>query len=90
MQRLNTCTRCILRTYSTLLSICKAKIKSRIGINDPTDKGTKRPNAAPLTKKGKAFNPMILPDFDCEITLPDDVSPDDPISLFDMYYTRNY
>jgi nitric oxide reductase large subunit len=30
---------------------------------------------------------MILPDFDFEITLPDDVSPDDPISLFTMYYT---
>src|ERR1700761_1042309 len=28
MRRLNTCTRCILRTSSTLLSICRAKIES--------------------------------------------------------------
>ena len=56
-------------------------------INDPTDRGTKRPNAKPLSKAGCKFTPMILPDFDFEITLPDDVSPDDPISLFTMYYT---
>jgi len=29
MRRLNTCTRCILRTCSTLRSICRAKIESR-------------------------------------------------------------
>ena len=56
-------------------------------INDPTDRGTKRPNAKLLLKAGRKFIPMILPDFDFEITLPDDVSPDDPISLFTMYYT---
>jgi nitric oxide reductase large subunit len=56
-------------------------------INDPTDGGTKRPNAKPLLKAGRKFTPMILPDFDFEITLPDNVSPDDPITLFTMYYT---
>jgi hypothetical protein len=52
-----------------------------------TDKGTLRPNAKPLQKKGDAFQPMQLPDFGWEITLPENVSPDDPITLFTMYYT---
>ena len=56
-------------------------------INNPTDRGTKRPNAKPLLKAGHKFIPMILPDFDFEITLPDNVSLDDAISLFTMYYT---
>ena len=55
--------------------------------NDPTDQGTKRPNAPPLKKAGSQFKPMDLPDFDFDITLPDDASPEDPISLFTMYYT---
>ena len=55
-------------------------------IFDPTDKGTLRPNAKPLRKKGDAFFPMNLPDFSWEITLPEEVSIDDPITLFTMYY----
>ena len=54
---------------------------------DPTDRGTLRPNAKPLIKRGTEFKPMILPDFDYEIELPEDTSPDDPITLFTMYYT---
>jgi hypothetical protein len=54
---------------------------------DPTDKGTLRPNAKPLRKKGDAFKPMELPAFGWEITLPENVSPEDPITLFTMYYT---
>ena len=54
---------------------------------DSTDKGTLRPNAKPLLKKGDAFKPMGLPNFGWEINLPNDVSPDDPITLFTMYYT---
>jgi len=54
---------------------------------DPTDKRTLRPNAKPLAKKGDVFYPMKLPDFDAEIRLPEDASPDDPITLFTMYYT---
>jgi hypothetical protein len=54
---------------------------------DPTDKGTQRPNAKPLQKKGNTFIPMECPDFDMEITLPLNTSPDDPISLFTLYYT---
>jgi hypothetical protein len=56
-------------------------------INDPTNKGTKQPNTKPLLKAGHKFIPMILPDFDFEITLPNNVSPDNPISLFTIYYT---
>ena len=54
---------------------------------DPTDKGTLRPNALPLQTKGDAFIPMKLPDFSWEITLPENTSPNDPITLFTMYYT---
>jgi hypothetical protein len=54
---------------------------------DPTDKGTLRPNAKPLQKAGDRFEPMQLPDWDCEIHLPEDTSPDDPISLFSLYYS---
>ena len=54
---------------------------------DSTDKGTLCPNTKPLLKKGDAFKPMGLPNFGWEINLPNDVSPDDPITLFTMYYT---
>ena len=54
---------------------------------DPTDKGTLRPLAKPLRKKGDAFYPMDLPAFGWEITLPENVSADDPITLITMYYT---
>jgi hypothetical protein len=54
---------------------------------DSTDKGTLRPNEDPLRKQGSAFKPMKLPPFGWEITLPEDVSPDDPITLFTIYYT---
>jgi hypothetical protein len=54
---------------------------------DSTDKGTLRPNEDPLRKQGSAFKPMQLPQFGWEINLPEDVSPDNPITLFTMYYT---
>jgi len=54
---------------------------------DSTDKGTLRPLAKPLRTKGDTFIPMELPDFGWEINLPDYTSPDDPITLFTMYYT---
>ena len=54
---------------------------------DSTDKGTLRPNEDPLHKQGSTFKPMQLPQFGWEITLPEDVSLDDPITLFTMYYT---
>ena len=43
-------------------------------VPDPTDRGTQRPNAPPLQSKGDKFIPM-------------DVSADDPITLFTLYYT---
>jgi hypothetical protein len=55
-------------------------------IFDSTDKGTLRPHAKPLQTKGDTFYPINLPDFGWEITLPEDVSADDPITLFTMYY----
>jgi hypothetical protein len=56
-------------------------------INDLTDKGTKRPNTKPLLKARHKFIPMILLDFNFEITFSDNVSLDNLISLFTMYYT---
>jgi hypothetical protein len=55
-------------------------------VPDPTDRGTQRPNAPPLQSKGDKFIPMDCPDFEFEITLPMDVSADDPITLFTLYY----
>ena len=54
---------------------------------DPTDKGTLRPNIKPLRKKGDTFKPLNLPAFSYEITLLENASPDDPITLFTIYYT---
>jgi hypothetical protein len=54
---------------------------------DPTDAGTLRPIAPPLQKKGSKFQPLDCPDFDIELCIPEDVSLDDPISLFTQYYT---
>jgi hypothetical protein len=54
---------------------------------DSTDKGTLRPNEDLLRKQGSAFKPMQLPPFGWEITLPEDVSLDNPITLFTIYYT---
>jgi hypothetical protein len=54
---------------------------------DFTNKGTLRPNSKPLRTKGDAFYPMKLPDFGWEITLPEHTSPNDPITLFTLYYT---
>jgi hypothetical protein len=58
-------------------------------IFDPTDKGTLRPNAKPLRKKGDAFFPTNLPDFGWEITLLEEVSADDPITLFMLVYLHS-
>ena len=56
-------------------------------VPDPTDQGTQRPNESPLQRKEDKFIPFECPDFETEITLPMDVSPDDPITLFTLYYT---
>ena len=54
---------------------------------DSINKGTFQPRAKPIRKKGDSFKPMELPKWGWEINLPEDVSPDDPITLFTMYYT---
>jgi hypothetical protein len=51
-----------------------------------TNKGTLRPNTKLLRKKGDAFKPMELPGFSYEITLLEYTSPNDPITLFTLYY----
>ncbi len=56
-------------------------------IFNSTNKGTLRPNKDPLQTKGEAFKPMQLPNWGWEIMLPENVSPDNPIMLFILYYT---
>ena len=56
-------------------------------IFDSTNKGTLWPNKDLLYKQESAFKPMQLPLFGQEITLPKDVSLDNPITLFTIYYT---
>jgi hypothetical protein len=52
-----------------------------------TNKGTLRPNTKPIRKKGDVFKPIKLLNFAWEITLLENTSPDDSITLFIMYYT---
>ncbi len=52
-----------------------------------TNKGTLIPDKEPLELIGDKFVPMKLPHFDWEIHLPENVSPNDPITLFTIYYT---
>jgi hypothetical protein len=56
-------------------------------INNLTDKGIKQPNTKSLLKAEHKFILMILLDFDFKITLPNNVSLDNLISLFTIYYT---
>jgi hypothetical protein len=51
--------------------------------------GTLRPLAEPLHARGAQFKPMEIDDFDFEIHLPEDCSPDDPITLFTQYYNKD-
>jgi len=52
-----------------------------------TDRSILRSNTKPLRIKGDAFHLMKLEDFPYEIRLSEDVSPNDPITLFTIYYT---
>jgi hypothetical protein len=54
---------------------------------DPTDKGTLRPKAPPIINRGSHYEPMEISDFEVEICLPEHVSPDDPITIFTLYYS---
>jgi hypothetical protein len=56
-------------------------------INNLTDKGTKRLNAKPIITAAHKFFLIYLPDFNFEITFLNNISPNDLIFLFIMYYT---
>jgi hypothetical protein len=56
-------------------------------VPNPTDQGTQRPNAPLLQEKEDKFIPLKCPDFKAEITLLMNVSPDNSITLFTLYYT---
>jgi hypothetical protein len=56
-------------------------------VPDPTDRGTQRLNAPSLQSKGDKFIPIDCPDFEFKITLLIDVSADNLMTLFTLYYT---
>jgi hypothetical protein len=58
-------------------------------VADTTDAGTLRPKLKPLPKAGTHFQPMQLDDFDFEVHMPEDCSPEDPITLFTQYYNQS-
>lgn len=57
-------------------------------VYDPTDKGTLRPNDAPIHQAGKAFIPLSVEYRPTQITLPEGVDPLKPITLFLLYYNK--
>jgi hypothetical protein len=67
--------------YNTLLKMPKGVI------NNPTDKETKRPNVKPIITAAYEFFLIYLLDFDFKITLSNNISPNDLIFLFIIYYT---
>jgi Transposase IS4 len=57
-------------------------------VGDSTDPaGTLRPNLPPEPKTGDKYNPMPHPEFDFEISLPEDVPRKDPVAIFDLFYS---
>jgi hypothetical protein len=56
-------------------------------VPDLMDRGTQRLNAFPLQSKEDKFILINCPDFEFEITLFMDVSADNPITFFTLYYT---
>jgi hypothetical protein len=56
-------------------------------ITDTTNPRTYWPKVLVLKTKSDHFEPMKLPDFEPEIHLPDHMSPDNPITIFTLYYT---
>ncbi len=56
-------------------------------IFDSTNRGTLRPDDEPLESTGDKFVPVKLPHLRWEIYLPENTSPNDPITLFTIYYT---
>jgi hypothetical protein len=56
-------------------------------ILDPTDEGTLWPNVPPLQDYGSQFIPLDLPNFKPKITLPPNMSPNNPITLFTLFYS---
>jgi hypothetical protein len=56
-------------------------------ITNTTNPRTYRPKILVLKTKSDHFEPIKLPDFEPEIHLLDHVSPDDPITIFILYYT---
>jgi hypothetical protein len=56
-------------------------------ITDTIDPRTRRPQVLVLKTKSDYFEPIKLPDFEPEIYFPDHMSPDDPITIFTLYYT---
>jgi hypothetical protein len=56
-------------------------------IANTTNPGTCRPKVLALKTKNDYFEPMKLLDFEPKIYFPDHMSPNNPITIFILYYT---
>ena len=54
---------------------------------DPTDLGTLRPDEPAIHKVGTCFRPLEVDERPTHITLPKNVTPLRPYSLFELYYS---
>jgi hypothetical protein len=52
---------------------------------DPTDTGTLCPKREPLQKKGDAFKPMDVPEFEPHVMLPPGITPLDALGIFSQF-----
>ena len=51
------------------------------------DKRTLRPKAPLIINRGSYYEPMEISDLEVEICLLEHVSPNDPITIFTLYYS---
>ncbi len=75
------------QSIPTLTLNCTTTTMLELTVFDSTNKGTLRPDKEPLELIGDKFVPIKLPHFDWEIHLLENASPNDPITLFTIYYT---
>ena len=55
-------------------------------IADPTDAGTDRPNLPTIEAEGTFFTPVPVPPIVCEIRLPENVLPSNPLAIWSLFF----
>lgn len=56
-------------------------------VPDSTDLGTLRPDLPPSKTTGHHYEPMKIIPFDPEVQLPADVANDDPLAIWQLFFT---